>query len=158
MLKAISVFFLNLFLIGCASTSTVGHLETPSGRPEIFIQEATSEDVINACVRYLTTNGCRIEQTTDYMVKGLYPCKSTIMNFLYSSQHDRIGEGTWWRIIFTLVKESKGVRMYCEQEFVSNRGTAFEERIPFNRQEIYEDNQNILKQIREEIYKNQTKD
>ena len=149
-MKIIGTILLILLFVGCAST--VGHLQTPSGRPEIFIQETTSEDVTNTCVSFLTANGWRIEQTTDYMVQAILPCKNTAMNFLYSTRHDRSGEGTWWRIIITLVRESKGVRMYGEQQFVSNRGTSFENRIPFNNQKAYENTQNILKRISQEIH------
>ena len=54
-------------LTGCA---TMGHLQTPSGRPEVFIEGVTLKDATNACVGMLSANAWQIEQASDYMVQA----------------------------------------------------------------------------------------
>lgn len=49
-----------LFLSGCA---TVGHLATPTGRPEVFVEGATLKNATDACVSLMVGNGWQIEKT-----------------------------------------------------------------------------------------------
>jgi hypothetical protein len=57
-----SMIVFSIVLTGCA---TMGHLQTPSGRPEVFIEGVTLKDATNACVSMLSANAWQIEQASD---------------------------------------------------------------------------------------------
>ena len=65
MRRFIALLMLGLFLSGCA---TVGHLKTPSGRPEVFIEGATLESATRSCANSLSSNGWEIEKVSDWTV------------------------------------------------------------------------------------------
>ncbi len=62
MRRILVIAILSSILGGCA---TVGHLQTPSGRPEVFIDGAKSKEVTDLSVGLLSANGWQIEQATD---------------------------------------------------------------------------------------------
>ena len=137
------------FLSGCA---TMGRLQTPSGRPEVSIEGTTIKDATNACVSSLSANGWQIEQAADYMVQAVHTSDNMTVDFMWGSSYDF--HQTWYRMIFTFVKESNGVRIYGVQQVVANRGTGFEKVLQLTSQKAYESTQSYLEQIRNTILRN----
>ena len=145
MKKTLLVLLACAVLSGCA---TVGHLETPTGRPEVFIENATSKDVINKCVGLLVSSGWQTEQANDYMLQAVIHSNNPAADFLLGSELSNYQ--TWYRIVINFVQESGGVRVYAVQKLVSNKGTGFESAIDLQGQKAYENTQSILESLRRE--------
>jgi uncharacterized protein YceK len=146
MKRYVVLLMLLIFLSGCA---TVGHLQTSSGRPEVFVEGATIKDATNATVALLTANGWQIEQATDYMVQAVHTSDNTMVDFMWGSNYDF--HQTWYRLSFTFVQESNGIRIYGVQQVVANRGTGFERVLQLTSQKAYEGTQSWLESIRNSI-------
>ena len=143
MKKLICLLALVIMVSGCA---TVGHLQTPSGRPEVFIEGVVLKDVTNACISVLSAKGFQIEQASDYIVQAVHTSDSTMADFIYGSSYSHYQ--TFYRFIFTFSQEGNGVRVYGVQQLIGNKGTAFENVTPLNAQKAYEGTQSYLEAIR----------
>lgn len=132
-----------IVLTGCA---TVGHLQTPSGRPEVFIEGVTLKDATNACVSVLSANGWQIEQASDYMVQAVHTSDNAMVDFMWGSSYSY--HQTFYRLNFTFSQETNGVRVYATQQVVGNRGTGFENVMALTNQKAYEGTQSYLENIR----------
>jgi len=130
-------------LTGCATT---GHLQTPSGRPEVFIEGVTLKDVTNACVSTLSSSGWQIEQASDYMVQAVHTSDNAMVDFMWGSSYDF--HQTFYRFIFTFSQEGNGVKVYGVQQVVGNKGTGLERVMVLNGQKAYQGTQNYLESIR----------
>jgi hypothetical protein len=130
-------------LTGCA---TVGHLQTPSGRPEVFIEGVTLKDATNACVSMLSANAWQIEQASDYMVQAVHTSDNAMVDFMWGSSYSY--HQTFYRLIFTFSQEANGVRVYGTQHVVGNKGTGFENVMALTNQKAYEGTQSYLESIR----------
>ena len=143
------VFLMCLMLTGCATT---GHLTTPSGRPEIFVEGATMKEVSDACVNLLLLiEGMQIEKTTVYVVHGSFPCKNPVTSFLLGS---RAYPQAWQRLTFTFAPLGNGVKVFATQYLVLNKGSGFEKVEENRTQKIYEDSQKGLERIRCMVFEN----
>lgn len=143
MKRFIILLMLGLFLSGCA---TVGHLATPTGRPEVFIEGATLKNATDACVSLMVANGWQIEKTSDYMVQAVHTSDNTMVDFMWGSDYDF--HQTWYRIIYTFAPESNGVRFFAIQQVVANRGTGFERVMELKNQKAYEGSQSWLERLK----------
>ena len=130
-------------LTGCA---TMWHLQTPSGRPEVFIEGVTIKDTTNACVSMLSANAWQIEQASDYMVQAVHTSDNAMVDFMWGSSYSY--HQTFYRLIFTFSQEANGVRVYGTQQVVGNKGTGFENVMALTNQKAYEGTQNYLEGIR----------
>ena len=132
-----------IVLTGCA---TMGHLQTPSGRPEVFIEGVTLKDATNACVGMLSANAWQIEQASDYMVQAVHTSDNAMVDFMWGSSYSY--HQTFYRLIFTFSQETNGVRVYGTQQVVGNKGTGFENVMALTNQKAYEGTQSYLESIR----------
>ena len=144
-------FLILILCLGLAGCATMGHLATPSGRPEVFIEEATKKDAIDSSVGLFIANGWQIEKTTDYIVQVIQVSNSMTTDFLWGSDYDF--HQTWYRMIFTFVQESDGVRVLGVQQVVANRGTGFERVLELKNQKAYEATQSYLRLLRTNLAK-----
>ncbi len=144
-MKQILVFIVmvSIALTGCA---TMGHLQTPSGRPEVFIDGVSLKDATNACVSMLSANGWQIEQASDYMVQAVHTSDNAMVDFMWGSSYDF--HQTFYRLIFTFSQEGNGVKVYGVQQVVGNKGTGFERVLALTSQKAYEGTQSYLESIR----------
>ncbi len=136
------MLLLCIVLTGCATT---GHLSTPSGRPEVFVENVTNKEVINKCVGLIVANGWQTEQVTDYMVQAVMRSNNVAADFLLGTQLG--GYQTWYRIIINFVQEPSGVRVYAMQKIVSNKGTGCEQVLDLTNQQAYQNTQGILDRL-----------
>ena len=146
MRRFIALLMLGLFLSGCA---TVGHLKTPSGRPEVFIEGATLESATRSCANSLSSNGWEIEKVSDWTVQAITSTNSTMADFVFGTPGTNYK--TWYRMVCRFSKESNGVRVYATQYLVSSRGTGFEQANELTSQKAYEGTQSWLESIQNSI-------
>ncbi|MFN4227842.1 MAG: hypothetical protein ACK4F0_06860 [Candidatus Ratteibacteria bacterium] len=106
------------------------------------------KDAINATIGLLAANGWQIEKATDYIVQAAHICDNK-WGFLWSSEFDLYR--SWYRLIFTFVQESNGVRIYGVLQILTNRGTGFEMVMDLDSQKAYEATQKWLEAIRNRI-------
>lgn len=143
MKRFIILLMLGLFLSGCA---TAGHLATPTGRPEVFVEEVTLKNATDACVSLMIADGWQIEKASDYMIQAVRTSDNMMVDFMWGSNYDF--HQTWYRMIYTFAPQSNGVRIFAIQQVVANRGTGFERVMELKNQKAYQGSQNWLEQIR----------
>ena len=71
--------------IGCATSRP---MNTPSGRPEVTIKNATKKDVTDALVSQMASQGFTIKSVSDYNVVFSKALDSFSAQLLFGSQYD----------------------------------------------------------------------
>lgn len=116
----ILIFLVGIFFFGCAGSKA---LYTPSGKPEVTIQDKTKKEVTDALVGEMLSRGFTIKSVTDYTVVFTKPLDSFAAALLFGSNYDVTPEH---RPSFMLVESSAGVRIVLTNQIVTNPGSAFE--------------------------------
>ena len=137
------VVLLCLGLVGCATT---GHLNTSSGRPEVFIEGATLENATRSCANLLSSSGWEIEKVSSWTVQAVTSTSSMMTDFVFGTPGTNYK--TWYRMVCRFSEESNGVRIYATQYLVSSRGTGFEQANELTNQKAYNNTQAFLERIR----------
>lgn len=107
-------------LTGCASAPP---LNTPSGRPEVFIAGARPQQVIDTVIARAAAKGSRIKAVTAYSVTMARTQENMMVALAYGSRYDRFPES---RATITVVGTPTGTTAYAAMEMVTNPGSAFE--------------------------------
>jgi membrane-associated protease RseP (regulator of RpoE activity) len=113
------------FLSGCATIPTVPPLDTPSGKPEVIISNATKKEIINAIINYMLNLKYQIHSQSDHLIVFSQRIKSFAAGLIYGSRYDPTPES---RISFTLVENNSNIRVIGTAEIITNPGSAFERR------------------------------
>lgn len=123
-------------------------LETPSGRPEVFIAGATKKKILDPLVRTALSGGGHIVRQNDYeLVIGKRDERLRAMIF-GGSTYDPYPEN---RAVFTFIEEPGGVRLFLTEQIVTNPGSPFERITTLDLKKSLLSHQQILENIREGI-------
>ncbi len=107
-------------LTGCAAAPP---LNTPSGRPEVFIAGARPQQVIDTVIARAAAKGSKIKAVTAYSVTIARTQDNMLSALAYGSRYDRFPES---RSTVTVVGTPTGTIAYAAVEMVTNPGSAFE--------------------------------
>lgn len=146
-MRAIGLIALSLLVAGCAH----GQLDTPSGRPEIFIENASLEEVSEACLAFLVKEGYEIEESSPHLVLGSKRVGSTAYNLLFRSAFDPV---VLERCRLVLIKNKDGVTVYLYEQHIINRGSHLERTETLDRQKHYEAAQARIQTIKAIVWTN----
>jgi len=113
-------FFILISILGCASSKP---LNTPSGKPEVTIQNKTKKEVTDALVSEMLSRGFTIKSVSDYTVVFTKPLDSFAASLLFGSRYDTTPEH---RPSFMIVESGAGVRIVLTNQIITNPGSAFE--------------------------------
>ena len=116
------------FLLALCLVASCAHppqkLSTPSGRPEVFIQNATGKQAIDAIVAAKLQKGIEIKSVTDYSVIAQAKIQGSLgASLLFGSRYDSNPDA---RITYNVVNVSGGIRVFSRVEMLTNPGSAFE--------------------------------
>ena len=98
-------------------------MNTPSGRPEVTIKNATKKDVTDALVSQMASQGFTIKSVSDYNVVFSKALDSFSAQLLFGSQYDVTPEH---RPSFMVVETGDAVRIVLTNLIITNPGSAFE--------------------------------
>ncbi len=97
------VLALFLVIVGCAASK--GHLNTPSGGPEVIIRNVTEAQVKDACLTWCSKHGFRIDDQTNNSITA------NTSHYLDDGQHVL----TIYQIIdLTFNKENSDIHLFGE--------------------------------------------
>ena len=116
----IGVLFLGL--VGCATMPDV-MLNTPSGRPEVSIQNATKKQVMDAIINRELSKSWDLKSQSDSLLVFSHKVTGFAAALAYGSQYDSTPEQ---RGTFTLVDSGNVIRVLLKVEMVTNPGSAYE--------------------------------
>lgn len=122
MKQIIAVSIISACFAGCMTAPM--RLNTPSGKPEVFILNATKKKVSDAIVNRELSKGWDLKSQSDSLL--VFATKNTGFGaqLLFGSRYDTVPEN---RITFTMVEINEGVRLLIKTEVVTNPGSAFEQ-------------------------------
>ncbi|OGR80792.1 MAG: hypothetical protein A3I11_07950 [Elusimicrobia bacterium RIFCSPLOWO2_02_FULL_39_32] len=113
-------FFAFLSFFGCATTRV---LNTPSGKPEVIIENKTKKEVADALVSEMVSRGFTIKSVSDYTLVFSKPLDNIAASLLFGSQYDATPEH---RPSFMIFESGAGVRVVLTNQIVTNPGSAYE--------------------------------
>lgn len=117
-----AVLLASALLVSCATTPPP--LQTPSGRPEIVIRDASRKAVIDRIVAVKLEKGLQVKSVTDYGIVVTKKIDHSFMaSLLYGSQYDSTPEA---RITYNVVEVPEGIRVFSRTEMITNPGSGFE--------------------------------
>ena len=115
-------FLLALCLVTACATPQ--KLATPSGRPEVFIANATRKAALDAIVAAKLQKGLEIKSATHYAVTAAGKVQGSLgASLLFGSRYDSTPEA---RITYSVVDVPGGIRVYSRVDMVTNPGSGFE--------------------------------
>ena len=119
----IRVVALALLLSGCFAH--MQPLNTPSGKPQVYIAGVTAQTVIDDLVNNVMTagSGAYVQEATDRRVVFVREETGMGAAMLYGSSYDATPQS---RLIFTVTPYQDGVNVFANGFMVTNPGTAFE--------------------------------
>lgn len=121
-------------------------IQTPSGRPEVFVPGVSSKDVSNRLVQRLLPQGFHVVRMDDYQAVFGRRDERVLVQMLAGSAMNQYPED---RFLFTFAPEAGGTRVFVREEIVSNPGSAFENPTPLDSKKNYLALQQLLEQMRE---------
>ena len=128
-------------LSGCVTTP----LNTPSGRPEVYLPNANPVAIKDAIVADMVARGFTLSQDTQYSLVFVKEIDNMMTAALVSSRDDyRVLE----RARFTFAPQSGGLRVFLTEEMVTNLGSAFERTTPLNGAD-FQNQQGYLNQFKQ---------
>jgi hypothetical protein len=108
-------------LIGCASGQP---LNTPSGKPEVTIRDASRKDIRDTIVSLMANDGWQVRRVKDNVVVVGRATGNWNTILTYASASNKIPEN---QITFTLDETgSDDVRVICRGTVVTDAGSGFE--------------------------------
>lgn len=115
-----------LVLSGCVTAPPIG---TASGNPEITLSNVRADCVKAGLINALLSGGYRIESSNEYQIVVGKPTTNTMASLLLSTPANSTVEE---RQTVTMAPQmnSNDLRVMIESAYVSNPGTAFEQRQP----------------------------
>ncbi len=116
----LTLLIIPISIFGCAGSRP---LPTPSGKPEVTIQNVSKKEVTDALVNEMLSRGFTIKNVTDYTVVFAKPLDSFTAIALFGSQYDATPEH---RPTFMLVQSATDVRLVLTNLIITNPGSAFE--------------------------------
>ena len=121
-MRALTYLLATCLLASCATQPQ--KLATPSGRPEVYIANATPKEAIDAITAAKLQKGLAIKSVNDYAVTFATRIEGSLSgSLLFGSSYDRNPEA---RFTYTVVNVPGGIRVYSKIEMVTNPGSAFE--------------------------------
>ncbi len=109
-----------LLNIGCA---TVGPLNTPTGKPEIIINDASKKEICDAVINQMLSWDFQLQKQSESLLVFGKKDSRVSSAILLGSRYDAIPE---WRFAYNIVDYSQGVRIVANISAVTNPGSAFE--------------------------------
>jgi len=144
-LRNIAYSTLFIFLIsGCA---TVKPLNTPTGKPEVIIPEASKAEIADQITNDMLSWNFQLQKRDENILVFSKRDRTLGSSLLFGSKYDRTPE---WRFIYNIVDHPEGIRVIANIAAISNPGSAFERVTDFSRGS--KDSENVyllLTQIRE---------
>ncbi|MBW1953568.1 MAG: hypothetical protein JRI66_10875 [Deltaproteobacteria bacterium] len=135
-----------LFIAACAPTL----MNTPTGGPEAFFQNASREEVINALTDEMIMQGYQTKSITDYTLVFGKEEKSGAGQIFYGSRFNPFPEQ---RVTYTLLKLPEGIRVVATVKLVTNPGSGYEKATDFTYGWNYaKDVQRILDRVKSRMY------
>jgi hypothetical protein len=121
------------FLLASCGTSSLGRLDTPSGRPEVTIANSSIQPVMDGIAAWLASQGRTILETSAYTISASF-----------TKPYSFIGINTkkFYSSVYTIVQDGTNVELYEKTESGLSE---------LNEQSDYEDMQKELTQIAEFI-------
>lgn len=157
-LRVITYSILIFVLItGCA---TVKHLNTPTGKPEVIIPDASKSEIADQITNAMLSWDFQLQKRDENILVFAKRDQRLGTSLLFGSRYDSTPE---WRFIYNIVDHSEGIRVIANIAAITNPGSAFERVTDLSRGS--KDSENVyalLTQIREgfssrEITKNRGK-
>lgn len=111
-------------LSGCATTRP---LDTPSGKPQIFIPNTTMSNVQNVILDVLMQEGMTIDKQTPNMLVMDKPDHSLSDSILIGTQYNPTPD---YRLVFQFAQMGTGCEVFATVEYVANPASQFEQITP----------------------------
>jgi len=138
-----STLFLTL-ISGCA---TVKPLNTPTGKPEVIIPEASKSEIADQITNAMLSWNFQLQKRDENILVFSKRDQRLGPSLLFGSKYDRTPE---WRFIYNIVNHPEGIRVIANIATITNPGSAFERKTDLSRGS--KDSENVyllLTQIRE---------
>lgn len=130
---------------GCAAPQAP--LNTRSGKPEIFIEGVTRQQVADELVDSLSGQGLTMRTVSDYQIVAGQLAGDLGARVLHGSRYDSVPE---YRLSYTMVELPGGVRVYGRAAIVTNPGSGFE-RVNDMTERVKHDVQDMLNRLRSQL-------
>ena len=144
-LRVIAYSTLILVLItGCA---TVKYLNTPSGKPEVIIPDASKSEIADQITNAMLSWDFQLQKRDENILVFAKRDQRLGSSLLFGSRYDSTPE---WRFIYNIVDHPEGIRVIANITAITNPGSAFERVTDLSRGS--KDSENVyalLTQIRE---------
>jgi hypothetical protein len=113
-------------IAGCATSPPIGTL---SGNPEIMLSNVRPDCVKAGLLNAFINGGYKIESANDYQIVGGKPTTNTLAALMLGT---RLNSTVEERFTVTMAPQanSSDLRLVVDGAYVSNPGTAFEEKQP----------------------------
>ncbi len=138
-----------ILFIGLCGCQAVPPIQTPSGRPECFIDGIEPAPVQAYCVERMIANGAVLQQQTPSQLVFWVENDNMMANTLLGSQYDPTTTHEY-RFIFSPVRG--GTQVYGQIALLTNEGSAFERRTDLTSGQAGYDMWQALVRIREHFY------
>lgn len=121
---------LSLFVVACATTPA---LQTPSGKPEVTISNATPTEIIDHLANNAVNSGWAIRDRAERKLVIARENDSVLNRLLVGSDAGTSPED---RITFDIVGSSASWRVLGSKHLVGRPGTPFENRVDVSRSAV----------------------
>ena len=144
-LRVIAYSTLILVLItGCA---TIKPLNTPTGKPEVIIPDASKSEIADQITNAMLSWDFQLQKRDENILVFAKRDQRLGSSLLFGSRYDSTPE---WRFIYNIVDHHEGIRVIANIAAITNPGSAFERVTDLSRGS--KDSENVyalLTQIRE---------
>ena len=122
-------FLVSVYFTGCAINQP---LNTPSGRPEVIIENVSRKYIIDVLTNWMVNNGYEVKSINDYNAVYGKRSEDLTSSILLGSRYDSIPE---YRISFAVMEYGNGVRIVQTLQAVTNPGSPYERITDFSHSE-----------------------
>lgn len=148
-------WFLVVLTTALVSCTTLPPLDTPSGRPEIFINGVVKSEALNTVVALASTRGFFVAQQTNFSLLLTRESENFLVDALLGSRFNRVPQ---YQLRINAVDIDDGVQLSASMAIVSNPGSAFASSTGVSKSgRAAHDLQTFLEQVKQKLIAVETK-
>ena len=123
MKRLLAIIVLGLMISGCATVEELNYT-TPSGKPEVLIQNANIKNIKSQIINDYLSKGGTIEKESDFSISILIENKNFMGQVLLGTEAG--GYKNYERLTFNFAKLNSDIKVFGQHYFVTGYNTTKE--------------------------------